>query len=72
MFTEGLTPHAMLARGMPKQEASEKLIVLLAQWETETCTGWVWRAVQWGAVGGGWGPQFNLGGQHSHVAEGSN
>ena len=24
MFTEGLTPHATLGRGMPKQEASEK------------------------------------------------
>ena len=72
MFTEGLTPHAMLARGMPKQEASEKPSVLLAQWEIETCTGWVWRAAQWGAVGGGWRPPIQSWGAAQPRGRGSN
>lgn len=66
-FTEGLTPHATLGWGMPKQSFRE------AHWKTETCTqaecGELSSGEQW-ELGGG--PQLSCGGQHSHVAEGNN
>ena len=44
-----------------------------AQWETETCTQAWCRELPSGELWElGRGPQLSLGGQHSHVAEGSN